>query len=248
MFMNKFCYIWLMFCFSLLDFPRIHAENIGLCITATGKYIEFVSPLIESAEKYFCKDHKVTFYIFTDGKLEENEKIVRIEQKRLGWPYDTMMRYEIYLKNQKSFEEEDYLFALDADMLFVNKVGSEILGDLVATLHPGFIDKKGSYETREKSTACVCEGEGIHYFAGGFYGGKKNHVLKMFSTVLENIYKDLDQGIIAVWHDESHWNRYCIDNPPTVMLSPSYCYPENWSLPFKKRLLALDKNHQEYRK
>ena len=49
------------------------------------------------------------------------------------------------------------------------------------------------------------------------------------------------------WHHESHLNRYFIDNPPTIMLSPEYCYPENWDIPFKKRLLALDKNHEECR-
>lgn len=53
---------------------------------------------------------------------------------------------------------------------------------------------------------------------------------------------------MAVWHDESHWNRYCIDHKPTTILSPSYCYPESWNLPYKKRLLALDKDHIAYRK
>ena len=33
----------------------------------------------------------------------------------------------------------------------------------------------------------------------------------------------------------------------TVILDPSYCYPESWDLPFPKRLLALDKHHEEIR-
>ena len=32
------------------------------------------------------------------------------------------------------------------------------------------------------------------------------------------------------------------------ILSPSYCYPENWKLKYPKKLLALDKNHDEIRK
>jgi len=59
--------------------------------------------------------------------------------------------------------------------------------------------------------------------------------------------EDMDKNLIAVWHDESHYNRYLIDTPPTHILSPSYCYPESWRLPFEKKLLALDKNHREMR-
>jgi hypothetical protein len=34
---------------------------------------------------------------------------------------------------------------------------------------------------------------------------------------------------------------------PTLELTPSYCYPESWDMPFDKKLLALDKDHEEYR-
>jgi histo-blood group ABO system transferase len=50
-----------------------------------------------------------------------------------------------------------------------------------------------------------------------------------------------------VWHDESHFNRYMIDNPPTKILTPSYCYGESMNIPFPKKLLALNKNHSEFR-
>ncbi len=69
----------------------------------------------------------------------------------------------------------------------------------------------------------------------------------MSNFLANNIDIDYSRGIIAVWHDESHMNRYFIDNSPTVILSPSYCYPENVNLSYTKRLLALDKNHQEIR-
>lgn len=70
----------------------------------------------------------------------------------------------------------------------------------------------------------------------------------MAKTISENIEIDLkEHNIIAQWHDESHMNRYFHQNTPTIELSPSYCYPESWSLPFNKKLLALDKNHSEIR-
>ena len=44
-------------------------------------------------------------------------------------------------------------------------------------------------------------------------------------------------------HDESQINRYVYDHPPDLVLTPSYCYPEGWDLPFTPRILALNKDH-----
>lgn len=222
-------------------------SNVGLLIMATGKYISFVEPLIDSAEQYFCKDHKVTYFVFTDGELKERENLVKVHQSRLGWPFDTMMRFQSYYEAKELFVDQDYLFACDADMCFVGEVGDEVLGERVATQHPGFVGKRGSYECDPASLACVNPSEGSEYFAGGFYGGSREEMLNITKVNSEHINEDLKRGIIAVWHDESHWNRYCIDHKPTVILSPSYCYPESWLLPYIPKLLALDKNHEEMR-
>ena len=97
-------------------------------------------------------------------------------------------------------------------------------------------------------------GEGKMYYAGGFNGGKPEHFLKMSQTIVDNVEKDWEKGLIAVWHDESHMNRYLIDNPPTVELNPSYCYPEaarinpgGWNVPFDAKIVALEKNHAAVR-
>jgi len=235
--------------FSAFMMNQIAAENrVALCITATGKYDVFANQLIRSARQFFLTDKQVNYFVFTDGVVEEAEDVVIVHQPRLGWPYDTMMRFEIYLNHKELFKDFDYVFAVDADMLFVDYIGEEILGDLVGTIHPGFYNSRGTYETRRKSKACVRPREGEYYFAGGFYGGKRENFILLLKETSKNIREDLKRNIIAIWHDESHLNRYFIDHPPTVKLSPSYCYPESWSLPFSKKLLALDKNHSELRK
>lgn len=241
-----FSMFWKTVLFSLL-FTFLEAANVGLLVVATGKYIRFVEPLIESAGRHFLKNHHVTYFIFTDQEPIPLPNTIYVFQNRLGWPFDTMHRYHIYYQNKGLFNQQDYLFATDADMLFVGDVGDEILGERVATLHPGFIGQRGSYETDPDSRACVRSGEGKYYFAGGFYGGARDAFLHILKTNIIGIENDLNRGIIAVWHDESHWNRYCIDYPPTVILSPSYCYPESWSLPYPKKLLALDKDHAKLR-
>ncbi|HJZ24266.1 MAG TPA: hypothetical protein VJ201_07460 [Candidatus Babeliales bacterium] len=241
--------------------------HIGLCIMATGKYIAFVKPLLDSAEKYFCPEHTKTYFIFTDGTpsaVEEllqspyNDRIVITYQKRLGWPYDTLMRFSIYHQHKDLFATTDYMFATDADMLFVDTEGNEILHDRVATQHPGFEKNKplwGSetpYDRNPKSTAYISYNTGTHYFAGGFYGGITAEFIKMADIITHNILTDLEKyQYVAIWHDESHLNRYFIDNVPIIMLDRSYCYPENGQQKgypdCSPKLLALDKNHNEIR-
>jgi histo-blood group ABO system transferase len=234
--------------FFVLALMPLQAEKVGLLIVATGRYIEFAKPLINSAKKHFLTDHEVTYFVFTDSPPLDMENVVTIPHEQVGWPYDSMMRFYTYAKHKDLLQKQDYLFACDADMLFVSNVSSKILSTSVATLSPGFVNQRGSYETNPLSCACVLPTEGEHYFAGGFYGGKASEVLKLCQINSDNIDRDLRRGIIAVWHDESHLNRYFIDHPPTRILTPAYCYPESWNLPYPKRLLALDKNHSEYRK
>ena len=123
-------------------------------------------------------------------------------------------------------------FIFDADMKVCDFVGSDIPGDLVGVSHPYQNarlknPKNFSYERREESTAC-CEKreEADTYYAGGFIGGKSSCFIKMSEVIKENIDRDFKAGIIALWHDESHLNRYFIDNPPDITLNDTYCFPE----------------------
>ena len=132
-------------------------------------------------------------------------------------------------------------------MRFVGDVGDEILGDSVATIHPGFLGGRGTPETRPQSTAYIHPMDNLVYYAGGFNGGSSSNFLKMSEQIDRNIDVDSRNGIIAVWHDESHLNKFFTKNKPTTVLNPSYCYPESWNLNYDKKLLALDKNHDEIR-
>ncbi len=218
---------------------------VGLVVVATGKYIQFVTPLIESADRFFVPGHKRTYFIFTDhvDEAPKADNIVTVCQKRLGWPQDTMMRCWIYVKNKELYNDLDYIFACDADMRFADIVGDEILGSRVGTQHPGYVGRRGTYETNPSSRAYIAPHEGKFYFAGGFYGGSASEFITLNETLYERITIDLNNGIMPVWHDESHLNRYFIDFEPTVILSPSYCYPEDWNLNYHPRLLAIVKNH-----
>jgi histo-blood group ABO system transferase len=224
-------------------------KKIGLLIIATNKYIGFLNQLIEGADNFFLKDCDVTYYIFTNKNISINTKrnyqVIDVEHK--PWPWMTLGRYEIFLSNSSIIKSMDYLFYCDVDIKIVNEVGNEILSDLVVTQHPLYAGTRGTPEKNPISTACVFPNENMQYFAGGFNGGKTENYLKMCEIISNNIKQDLEKNYIAIWHDESHLNRYMIDNPPTKILSKHYCYPELNYIPKEVKIVALNKNHKEMR-
>lgn len=225
-------------------------NKVGLLIIATNKYISFLQQLITSADSNFLLEQDVTYFIFTDKEIDivSDRKIVFIKVAHREWPWMTLGRYKIFSDNHDELSKMDYLYYCDVDMRFVGKVGDEIIGDRVATQHPGYYSRRGTPETNPASLACVYPYEEMQYFAGGFNGGKSEEFMKMSKILSNNIDIDYSNDIIAIWHDESHMNRYFIDNKPTIILDPSYCCNEGWiDCPFGRRLLALDKNHNEIR-
>jgi histo-blood group ABO system transferase len=223
--------------------------KVGLLIIATNKYIQFLQPLIESADSYFLPNQDITYFVFTNQNIDikSNRNIVKIDVEHKDWPWMTLGRYKIFSDNSNILSKMDYIFYSDVDMRFVSEVGDEILSDRVATQHPGYFGGRGTPETNPLSLACVFPYEQMQYFAGGFNGGTSKEYLKMAHKISNDIDVDCSRNIIAIWHDESHMNRYFIDNKPTLILSPSYCYGESMNIPFEKKLLALDKNHSEIR-
>lgn len=239
--------------------------KICILLIATNKYVQFINPLLESIDANFLNGHDIDALVFTNQELDvESDRIKVSKIEHEAWPMPTLKRYHYFLKEEDHIRTYDYCFYLDVDMLIADKVGEEILGDLVATQHPGMWNKPSdqyTYERRPQSLAFVPYGSGVKYYAGGFNGGKPEHFLKMATTIVNNVNRDFDNDIIAEWHDESHMNRYLIDTHPTVELTPSYCFPEGadfegkptryypmgWKVPFEPKIVALQKNHSEVR-
>jgi histo-blood group ABO system transferase len=223
--------------------------KVALLVAATGAYDKFISPLLTSMGMYFFKGHDVEPVIFTDSKRINEGRIINCPHR--PWPDGTLLRYHYYWQAREIIREYDFVMACDADMRFVGEVGPEIVEELVATQHPGFRDKRGSYEQRRNSTAFVADNESGDYYCGGFIGGKPHFFLQMVQTIVRNIDIDKSNGLIAEWHDESHLNRYLMTHAPTRVLSPAYCTPQGakWFVPTEPaKLMALDKDHAKLRR
>lgn len=177
------------------------------------------------------------------GPLKELPKQATIFPiEPIEWPYPTLMRYHLFLQQEDILKDYDYVFYLDADMRIVDVIGDEIMGEgITMAEHPMYaIDRKfiPPYEPNNDSTAyikrpgIVLEEDGKKWFkpfyaAGGFQGGKTDKFIEAMKVMKKNIDKDFASNYIAIWNDESHWNKYLFENPPSVILSPSYVYPDS---------------------
>jgi histo-blood group ABO system transferase len=219
--------------------------SVLLITIATGQvYRDYAIEMLASAGEFWPEARTL---VFTDWPAQMQAHSACIHTDPKGYPQETLYRYNTMLKAQHILSTYDQLFYVDADMLFVAPVGSVYSDGLTATLHPGYIGHRGTPETRKESTA-YCDNN-IAYYCGGFQGGDSYTYLDAVSAMARNITIDEANGVMAVWHDESHWNKYLANNTPSKVLTPSYCYPEDyngrWGWPKEKYtpiLMALDKN------
>lgn len=80
----------------------------------------------------------------------------------------------------------------------------------------GFLSRgqifNGPWENNRASLAYVKPISRRRYIHGAIWGGPKSDFIKMCEELDRNIDHDLENGIIALWHDESHINRYLSSN------------------------------------
>ena len=222
----------------------MNAPRVAVLVIATQKYTGFVPAILESFEQYFLKDCAVEVIVLTDLPKRVPARTLHVAHQ--PWPGVTIHKFHYLCQYAQELAAFDYLYLCDADMRVVAPVGREILGDLVVTRHPylhGKPPEEFLYERNPASAAYIAPGLGTAYFQAAFFGGRYANMLALAADRSQAIDADYANGLEAVWHDESHLNRYVFDHPPDVMLSPSYCYPEGSDLPFEPKILALNKDH-----
>jgi hypothetical protein len=225
--------------------------KIGVLLICVGKYDIFFDELYETCENLFLNGHDKTYYVFTDSeKIIEKHNVIKIKQNNLGWPYNTLKRFEMFNSISDKLITEDYLYFFNANMKINMVVGDEIIPKeehnfLMGVNHPAFYNADKSnftYERRPESRFYIGHQEGITYFQGCFNGGRSIEFLEMSRILDDMINIDLKNDIMPIWHDESALNWYYKDRTPLV-LNSGYSYPEGWSLPFEQKILQKNKHN-----
>ncbi|MFC6102637.1 family 6 glucosyltransferase [Olivibacter domesticus] len=224
-------------------------KKVAVLYICTGRYSIFWKDFYKSAKSKLFANSSLEFFVFTDQDIDVSTNDVHlIYQEKMGWPYDTLMRFHLFSKIKDELKHFDYIFFMNANLIVEKEISSSLLPDkedLFGVIHPGFYNKdpaEFTYERNSKSTAYIPQGKGHHYFMGGFNGGKSSAFIQLIEQLSSNIQMDLDNNIIAIWHDESHLNRYFLDHQERLkIVGPEYGYPQGWNLPLERKITILDK-------
>ena len=163
------------------------------------------------------------------------------------WPEATLVRYQLIYQNGEHFKNQVLMY-IDSDMLFKNIFGPELNPDmwksgLAFVSHPGFWREEigfdlqsikdlylrfksgglGTWESRPISMAFVSRNMRKVYACGGIWLGLKEEIIIFAKEMFQNVEIDKQRGITAIWHDESHLNKY-ISEHSTTILTPEYCF------------------------
>ena len=177
----------------------------------------------------------VTYYVFTDVpekmpdiKLgpQRTMKVIKVE-RHSRWQDISMMRMKTI---SDAIESEirhhcTHVFCFDVDQEFKGRFGSEALGDSVALLHAHFYKlpkDKFTYDRNPKSKAFMETGD--FYYHAAIFGGLWQNVKKLADVCYDSIMEDKINNVEALWHDESHLNKYFWLHKPSRLLSPEYCW------------------------
>ncbi|XP_042333703.1 putative glycosyltransferase 6 domain-containing protein 1 isoform X2 [Sceloporus undulatus] len=245
---------------ALENYYKKHPITVGLTVFAIGKYLDkYLNNFLSSADIFFMAGHKVVFYIMVDNPAKvpavelgplRTMKVFQISRQR-RWQDISMIRMKVIADLIESHirHEVDFLFCMDVDQIFEDDYGVEALDESVAQLHAWFYKKEKesfTYERNPESAAYIPYGEGDYYYHGAVFGGTPMRVLNLTRECYEGIRRDKRQNYEAVWHDESHLNKYYLLNKPTKLLSPEYCWDYKIGIPEEIRSVKLAWSPKEY--
>ena len=236
--------------------------KVAISFLGTGKYLDFLPKYYENIEKYFLPNSEKTILAFTDGELDGTPENLKVfSQKHLDWPYITLKRFEIINKAREIINDHDWFVFIDGDALVVDRIEEEEFftdKPLFGVHHPCHYLKMpphnqypGAYEITENCNAAVDleKYQPKVYYQGCFWGGKVPEVCAMIDELEYRVSDDLKRKVVALWHDESHLNKYFIENPNLVhTYGPEYAFPEVFKdqCTFEPKIVHLAKDNSEY--
>lgn len=219
------------------------------CYTLSfGKYDIFFPELHKTIFKNFLPDHDKHIFIYSDVDFSSYHNTTSIYWKKMGWPYDTMMRFHLLNKIHDQILQYDYIFFFNVNMLVCQQVGDEVIPTnqndyLVGAKHPMYGDCSPDKMPYERNVECSCYipyNNGKMYFQGCFNGGSSKEFLKMSRVLATNLNTDNKKNIIPVWHDESQLNWYYAKKNPLI-LDSAYIHPELFPTQQSPKMIARAK-------
>uniref|UniRef100_A0A8C9PXT7 Alpha 1,3-galactosyltransferase 2 n=1 Tax=Spermophilus dauricus TaxID=99837 RepID=A0A8C9PXT7_SPEDA len=220
-------------------------QNLTIGLTVFAKYL---ARFLESAEEHFMVGQRVVYYVFTErpaavprvalgpGRQMRVQYVVR--ERR--WQDVSMARMRTLHEalGGRLGREAHFVFCMDVDQHFSSAFGPEALAESVAQLHAWHY-RCTPANTRASSSLLGINDHKEHRSSGAKSNNSNNDIYILGQ-------QDRERGLEALWHDESHLNKYFWLHKPAKVLSPEFCWsPEIGPRPEirRPRLLSAPKEY-----
>lgn len=219
-----------------------------IIVLATRRYIPLAMQMLRTADALFDPGYPVEYAVLTDAPFDSSG-IARpcyvAGIKHVGWPTVALRRYDSILQHAGILARYTHITHLDADLEFIRPVGAELrIEGVYLTDHPVMPGCWGTPETRPESAACVRQGEPLRYVGGAHVGGDVKSFMEFAHDIDDGVTRDLNNGIVAIWHEESHLQRWSLDHKHTRL---GVDYLARFRSP-TARIICIKKNHAELRR
>jgi hypothetical protein len=234
--------------------------TIDIVFIGTDKYIDFLPSFYKSVSVNFCTECNKKFHIFTDSNhitLQDYNNSFIHNIKHEKWPYITLKRFEFINQHLSSFKG-DYCFFIDSDMEVVKPFkfsDLKLTKKYIGVMHPGQLTggldyyKNTSLEKDIMSAAYFDPSTLKTYFQGCIWGGTREGFSKIITTLSNAVREDTAKDIVAIWHDETHLNKFFNENYDDVdILHSQFAYPEKWQLNCTPVIIHKDKDSSTFKR
>ena len=229
--------------------------KIAVAFIGTGKYLNFLEEYYETFNDKFQPNDEKHFFVFTDGEIgdapdnitvvdiKEDADIKQSDYDPSNW-YQLMhqsvgglRRFSIIKMVEDQLKNFDWFVFIDADMFCVETVEDffDETKPYFGVQHPTF-DSSWSRNTgatpHERNKLSVTyvdpsEDDGV-YLQGCVWGGRVPEVINMIDELDRRVKEDVEKNVLARAHDESHLNRFRLDNKDQFhVLHPRFAFPGN---------------------
>jgi hypothetical protein len=221
-------------------------SDVDLFVIATKGYLRFAAKLLSSAVRYVSINSRFRFVLLTDDPVaarrlsiqQPRVDLVVVEAPAFGWPEATLLRFHLMSEAWGEIRSETVAY-MDADMLFVAPVGvndllqplDDAAADVALVSHPGYFNRNAAYrwicrsalgpwESDLKSASHVPFDSRRTYVCGGMFWGRRDAIKRLIRELGEAVENDRARGIRAKHNDESHLNRWFVDNQTSCVVEP----------------------------
>lgn len=229
--------------------------KIAIAFIGTGKYLNFLEQYYETFNTKFLPNDEKHFFVFTDGDIDgtpdnmtlvdikEDSDIKQSDYDSSNW-YNLMhqsvgglRRFSVIKMVEDKLKEFNWFMFIDADMFCAETVEEffddtkPFFGVQHPTFHESWSRNTGDmpHERNNLSITYVdpSEDDGV-YLQGCVWGGRVPEVLDMINELNSRVIKDVKNNVLARAHDESHLNRFRLDNKEQFnILHPKFAFPGN---------------------